>query len=166
MSTKQDPARLIADRVVRRLNAESSVQQPAPAHPPNGGQQITENRGARIINFVSPSVPPRSAPSITSDPEPRTAKFESPRPLAAQVAQSPWLAPFARTSEDLLVHKKNSQSAVSNPPLIDHPSQERFAVEEAAVSELVEFFENEKQCSVDPSGKPCDHCAMCSSRGF
>ena len=47
-----------------------------------------------------------------------------------------------------------------------HPSQERFDVAEAAVSELVEFFENEKQCSVDPSGKPCDHCAMCSSRGF
>ena len=50
--------------------------------------------------------------------------------------------------------------------MIEHASQERFGVEEAAVSELVEFFENEKQCSVDPSGKPCDHCAMCSSRGF
>lgn len=47
-----------------------------------------------------------------------------------------------------------------------HPSQERFGVEEAAVSELVDFFENEKKCELDPSGKPCDHCAMCSSRGF
>jgi len=60
----------------------------------------------------------------------------------------------------------NPQSAIRNPQSVSHPSQERFGVDEAAVSELVEFFENEKKCSVDPSGKPCDHCAMCSGRGF
>jgi len=48
----------------------------------------------------------------------------------------------------------------------DHPSVERFGVEEATVSELVDFFQNEKACSLEPGGKPCDHCAMCSSRGF
>jgi hypothetical protein len=47
-----------------------------------------------------------------------------------------------------------------------HPSEERFGVEEAVVSELVDFFEKEKTCSVEPGGKPCDHCAMCSARGF
>jgi hypothetical protein len=47
-----------------------------------------------------------------------------------------------------------------------HPSQERFGVEEAAVSELVDYFEREKTCNLEPGGKPCDHCAMCSSRGF
>jgi len=47
-----------------------------------------------------------------------------------------------------------------------HPSQERFGVEEAAVSELVDFFEKEKKCEIEPGGKPCDHCAMCSTRGF
>lgn len=47
----------------------------------------------------------------------------------------------------------------------DHPSFERFGVEEATVSELVDFFQNEKACSFE-TGKPCDHCAMCSSRGF
>src|ERR1041385_8607984 len=47
-----------------------------------------------------------------------------------------------------------------------HPSLERFGVEEATVSELVDYFQNEKQCSMEPGGKPCDHCAMCSSRGF
>jgi hypothetical protein len=47
-----------------------------------------------------------------------------------------------------------------------HPSLERFGVEEAVVSELVDFFQNEKACSLEPGGKPCDHCAMCSSRGF
>ena len=48
----------------------------------------------------------------------------------------------------------------------DHPSLQRFGVEEATVSELVDFFQNEKACSLEPGGKPCDHCAMCSSRGF
>ena len=47
-----------------------------------------------------------------------------------------------------------------------HPSLDRFGVEEATVSELVDFFQGEKTCSVEPGGKPCDHCAMCSSRGF
>ena len=47
-----------------------------------------------------------------------------------------------------------------------HPSLDRFGVEEATVSELVDFFQGEKTCSMEPGGKPCDHCAMCSSRGF
>lgn len=47
-----------------------------------------------------------------------------------------------------------------------HPSQERFGVEEATVSELVDFFQSEKNCTLEPGDKPCDHCAMCSSRGF
>jgi len=47
-----------------------------------------------------------------------------------------------------------------------HPSQERFGVEEATISKLVDFFQKEKICSIEPGGKPCDHCAMCSSRGF
>jgi hypothetical protein len=46
-----------------------------------------------------------------------------------------------------------------------HPSQERFGVADA-VAELVDYFESEKVCTVEPGGKPCDHCAMCSSRGF
>jgi hypothetical protein len=47
-----------------------------------------------------------------------------------------------------------------------HPSHEKFGVEEATVSELVDFFESAKTCELEPGGKPCDHCAMCSSRGF
>lgn len=83
-----------------------------------------------------------------------------------QVAQSPWLAPFSRSLGETPLQNFNRQSPIDNRQLPTHPSQERFGVDEAAVSELVEFFEAEKQCSVDPSGKPCDHCAMCSSRGF
>ena len=50
-------------------------------------------------------------------------------------------------------------------PAVAHPSQERFGIGEA-VSELVDYFENEKTCELEPGGKPCDHCSMCSSRGF
>lgn len=46
-----------------------------------------------------------------------------------------------------------------------HPSAERFEVGEA-VAELVSFFEREEICRIEPGGKPCDHCAMCSTRGF
>ena len=70
------------------------------------------------------------------------AKVGSTAPAAPRV-QSPWL------------------SGVN----ASHPSMERFGVEEATVSELVDFFQNEKACSLE-SGKPCDHCVMCSSRGF
>lgn len=47
-----------------------------------------------------------------------------------------------------------------------HPSEERFGVDEATITQLVDHFQSEKTCSMEPGGKPCDHCAMCSSRGF
>ncbi|MFN2454186.1 MAG: hypothetical protein ABR577_08195 [Pyrinomonadaceae bacterium] len=67
-----------------------------------------------------------------------------------------------------------SQTPVTRSPWLSgvyvpaaHPSAERFGVDEAAaVSELVDFFEGAKICELEPGGKPCDHCAMCSSRGF
>ena len=62
--------------------------------------------------------------------------------------------------------KVSSTPRVQSPWLASHPSIDRFGVEEATVSELVDFFQNEKACSLEPGGKPCDHCAMCSSRGF
>jgi hypothetical protein len=163
MSGEQDQARAIAERVARRLAADSTSRdqpQPSLAH---DFDRAPDRPRARVINFISPAPPSRTQPSIGAPRRNQAEKFEAPRPSAPQVAQSPWLAPFARTSSSE-VH--NPQSANSNPHLIEHPSQERFGIEEATVSELVEFFENEKQCSVDPSGKPCDHCAMCSSRGF
>ena len=76
-----------------------------------------------------------------------------------------WLLSPARSGEGSQ-QTFGGQYVNSSLPIASHPSQERFGVEEATVSELVEFFENEKQCSVDPSGKPCDHCAMRSPRGF
>ena len=174
LSSNQDQARLIAERVARRLSREpNAVDQGTPAQP-KGTDGSPENRRARIVNFVSSSAPTRTQSSIGAVREAVTTTAEAPLDLYSevtstsypQVAQSPWLAPFSRTLGEAPVQNPNRQLPIDNRQLPTHPSQERFGVDEATVSELVEFFEAEKQCSVDPSGKPCDHCAMCSSRGF
>src|SRR2546423_8872567 len=165
MSINQDPAKAIAERVARRLAGDSTSPDQAEPISRNVIDSTPDRPRARVINFISAAAPARTQPTIAHQPEMKATTFyEIPKSRTpTQVAQSPWLAPFARTSFN---EPHNPQSANNNPQLVTHPSQERFGVEEAAVSELVEFFENEKQCSVDPSGKPCDHCAMCSSRGF
>jgi len=113
--------------------------------------QPAEPARARLIDFVSSGPPVAVSPSITSPPsisQPPQVSSRAPREPAQFVpaTHSPWVRDFNTAR--------------------DHPSQERFGVEEATVAELVEFFENEKKCSVEPGGKPCDHCSMCSSRGF
>lgn len=47
-----------------------------------------------------------------------------------------------------------------------HPSMDKFAVIEAIVDEVFSQYKEEKACTFEPNGKPCDHCSMCSSRGF
>ena len=47
-----------------------------------------------------------------------------------------------------------------------HPSQERFEVAEALADAIFDGVQKEKACTFEPNGKPCDHCSMCSSRGF
>src|SRR3954466_14000015 len=79
------------------------------------------------------------------------------------------LAAMRSTLNELQNRLVQIEARVSAPRMHSpwsHPSMERFGVEEATVSELVDFFQGEKQCSMEPGGKPCDHCAMCSSRGF
>ncbi len=47
-----------------------------------------------------------------------------------------------------------------------HPSQEKFAVLEAVADQVIAGMDKEKACAFEPNGRPCDHCSMCSSRGF
>jgi len=140
MSSELDQARLIADRIARRVtDSPGSARQPT-----NGATDISSELAAmrialsqlqdRLIQIES-KVRTTGSPAATSTVAPAVPR-----------THSPWLAGVNATAM--------------------HPSQERFGVEEATVSELVDFFQNEKTCSVEPGGKPCDHCAMCSSRGF
>lgn len=198
MSTDQDQARLIAERVARRVagtRGSASGPRNAPAPSRNGApvreelsaireglhdleskldrieskivqsaNQPAESTRARLIDFVSSGPPVVMAPSIASSPP----KVSEKRSEFVPPTQSPWLAPMSS-----MYRRPTHQSAqeispaeIRNSQLPAHPSQERFGVEEATVAELVEFFESEKKCSVEPGGKPCDHCSMCSSRGF
>jgi len=59
----------------------------------------------------------------------------------------------------------NPQSTIRNPQS-NHPSLEKFDVAEAIADEIFAGIQKEKACTFEPNGKPCDHCSMCSSRGF
>lgn len=76
---------------------------------------------------------------------------------------------IAQMNERLL--KIENDSAASASPMKNsrsfHPSQERFEIPEAAPpQEFAGQIEAEKPCPYEPTGKLCDHCSMCSSRGF
>ncbi len=188
MSTDQDQARLIAERVARRVSggrsgpateSNSRVSRSSGSNGAPVSEELTAIRSglhdlarkldsveskiiqgtagapiqsrARVIDFVSSSPPLASSPSTASSPTSASLQQTesvpaTPRTEFVPATHSPWVRDFSAAPE--------------------HVSQERFGVEEAAVSELVEFFESEKKCTLEPGGKPCDHCAMCSSRGF
>jgi hypothetical protein len=66
---------------------------------------------------------------------------------------------------DKLEGSLKPQSPVLDPQL-NHPSQEKFAVIEAVAEQIISGIKQEKTCTFEPNGRPCDHCSMCSSRGF
>ena len=135
MSSEVDQARLMADRIARRV----SSSQGGPALISDSSGDITSELAA-----MRASVSELQNKLVQIEAKVRGSNVEYSATVAAPSMHSPWLTGVNAS----------------------HPSQERFAVVEAAVSELVDFFQSEKTCSVEPGGKPCDHCAMCSSRGF
>jgi len=144
MSAEQDQAREIAERIARRVSSETS---PSIRHQQTGevSSELAAVRAGlselqRKISQLEAKI------TTTASREPAAARSFPSAATPAPTTHSPWLAGI------------NSSYS--------HPSQEKFGVEEATVAELVDFFEKEKTCSVEPGGKPCDHCAMCSSRGF
>ena len=60
---------------------------------------------------------------------------------------------------------QNPKSQIPNPKLF-HSSQEKFNNLEELADEVINGLQTEKACPYEPTGKPCDHCAMCNSRGF
>jgi hypothetical protein len=151
MSTELEQARLMAERIARRVSGGSGSQS-STATPDSrsdvsaelaamrAGLSELQKRLAQIEAKVRSN--PRDTTSEIGFTSSSPGRSERPVPLT----HSPWLAGVNAS--------------------VAHPSQEKFGVEEATVSELVDFFEKEKTCSLEPGGKPCDHCAMCSSRGF
>ena len=147
MSADQDQAREIAERIARRVSGDTSSS--GSSGGPKGSEVSSQLAAVRAgINDLQRKLAQLEA-AVSPGATEQTAQPSSPSPVphrAGHVTHSPWLAGI------------NSSYS--------HPSEEKFGVEEATVSALVDFFEKEKLCSVEPGGKPCDHCAMCSSRGF
>jgi hypothetical protein len=142
MSDEADQARLLAERIARRMSAGGGRETRAEGRAEVGEElavmraslQELQQRLARIESHVTRDGGDSSQGTRPLQPQPPATR-------------SPWLSGMY-------------------VPATAHPSQERFGVEEAAVAELVDFFEGEKKCELEPGGKPCDHCAMCSTRGF
>jgi hypothetical protein len=151
MSTELDQAREMAERIARRVSGSTgSPQTPAQSRGEVSAELAAVRAGLselqRKISQLEAKVSSQPANRPTNFSLSNTGQSASSTPTGAPSTHSPWLAGI------------NSSYS--------HPSQEKFGVEEATVTELVDFFEKEKQCTIEPGGKPCDHCAMCSSRGF
>lgn len=158
MSTEIDRAREIAERIARRVSSDkpaagdlSQASRSAQTKPEltselaavRAGLSELQRKIAQLEAKISSNTTDR--PGNISQPHTASALANSgTRPVPS--THSPWLQGVNAS--------------------LSHPSLEKFGVEEAVVSELVDYFEKEKTCSVEPGGKPCDHCAMCSSRGF
>ncbi len=144
MSTEVEQARLIAERVARRMSAGQSSK--TPVRPTTNVSAELASVRAGLSELQQKLAQLESKLSGNADDFAAAGSQPSRSDTFIPLTHSPWLAGVNAT--------------------VSHPSQEKFRVEEAVVSELVDFFEKEKQCSVEPGAKPCDHCAMCSTRGF
>jgi hypothetical protein len=147
MSTESDQARLVAERVARRLSDSPTSSFPK-EHASNNltGELAAMRSGLNELQKRLAQIEAKVRASEDTAPSSVHAKPITTTTPPVPLTHSPWLAGVNAS--------------------VAHPSQERFGVEEATISELVDFFEKEKICSVEPGGKPCDHCAMCSARGF
>jgi hypothetical protein len=151
MSTEPDHAREIAERIARRVandipetprRVQLKPEVTSELAAVRAGLSELQRKIAQLeakVSSESGGTQPTASFQSSEQPAPNTMR-------SVPLTHSPWLAGVNAG--------------------FSHPSQEKFAVEEAVVSELVDYFEKEKTCSVEPGGKPCDHCAMCSTRGF
>ena len=155
MSEDENQARLLAERIARRMSrGGGEARSPHDVGRTDVGEELAvmrasleelQQRLARIESHVTRQ-PDETERAERGGRGAAAAERETHAAAPSVPSRSPWL------------------SGVYVPAA--HPSQERFGVEEAAVSELVDFFEGAKKCELEPGGKPCDHCAMCSTRGF
>jgi hypothetical protein len=156
MSTELDHAREIAERIARRVSGGNPARSERPKQTSGLTSELAAVRAGlsdlqRKIAQLEAKVVSESHDSLgATDSQPFFSGSEidifDQRPRPAPLTHSPWLAGVNAT--------------------VSHASQEKFGVEEAVVAELVDHFEKEKTCNVEPGGKPCDHCDMCSTRGF
>jgi hypothetical protein len=158
-SSEQDRVRELAERVARKLSDEPTG---GGARAAGEGEELASLRASlveiqRRLDNIEAHTSRGGArandndatlqPNATEAGRGSTSSPQNPAQTARTPTRSMWLSG-------------------TYVPATEHPSQEQFTGIGEAVSELVEFFEREKTCNVEPGGKPCDHCGLCSSRGF
>jgi cell pole-organizing protein PopZ len=152
-SSEQDRIRELAERVAQKLARE----------PGDGGARAAEASDVSALRASLSEIQRRLAhieSHITHGEDRERDDAPAKQTGAGGVRQSsPSSGPIATPTRSMWL-------SGTYMPAVSHPSQEQFTGIGEAVSELVEFFEREKTCNVEPGGKPCDHCGMCSSRGF
>jgi len=169
---EQDRARTLAGRIANRLANDRQPEKSAPsvarteATDANVGDELAALRASvseigQRLKQIESHVATNNTPHSTgrTDGDDGGGRMPGQQPSQIRSPQNNHAPASAQTNG-------NPQHWLSGTyvPAV-HPSEERFGIDEA-VSELVEFFEREKICNVEPGGKPCDHCDMCSSRGF
>ncbi|HYN85906.1 MAG TPA: hypothetical protein VER32_11680 [Pyrinomonadaceae bacterium] len=171
MSAEQDQARELAERIARRIASAGGGEAGArdvDAGAPSGdiaalraGLADIQRRLTHIESHLS-----HDEPCDGATPPPARPSQPSSSQSSASSSSSSSSSPAQSTSSfESGASRPSWLSGTYVPAAVSHPSQERFQLDEA-VSEIVDYFEREKVCTVEPGGKPCDHCAMCSSRGF
>jgi hypothetical protein len=157
MSTEQEQVRAMAERIARRMSQGRDVD--------DGDARRAESKGDAGDELAAMR-------ASLEELKQRLVQIESHVTNRLDDASQRERAAHSHEQGDAARGSYSSANGVRSPWLsgmyvpATHPSLERFGVEEAAVSELVDFFEKEKKCELEPGGKPCDHCAMCSARGF
>jgi hypothetical protein len=150
MSSEQDRVRELAERVARRL--ADSAQGESSSSSSEGGEMDALRESLSEIQRRLARIESRMT---------NGGATEQPATQSREGASSRQQPPTPHTTPT-----RSTWLSGTYVPATSHPSQEQFTGIGEAVSELVEFFEREKTCTVEPGGKPCDHCGMCSSRGF
>jgi hypothetical protein len=65
------------------------------------------------------------------------------------------------------IEAAHQSSKLVLPDLVtNHPSLEKFNIAEAIADAVFDIKSKEKTCTFEPNDRPCDHCSICSSRGF
>ncbi|MBA2340733.1 MAG: hypothetical protein H0V88_10085 [Pyrinomonadaceae bacterium] len=161
MSDERDEVRSIAERVARRLSEQNGRRESAQKNRSGNGEvndlsalqaNLAEikQRLAHIESHIKHDESCEDERQYQSNEE----------TLYRSLQQQP-----AKQSSEASKFEARAPSLSGTYYSAVHPSEERFQIGEA-VAELVDYFENEKTCDLEPGGKPCDHCAMCSSRGL
>lgn len=172
MSSEQEQIRSLAERIARRLseNGAASVagarRDAANSDSGDTGDLAALRAGLAEIQQRLAHIESHIAHDEACEPETQQSAPLSRDAGARDSSSRKQTSGGAAAAAAATMHPTRSPwLSGTYVPATAHPSQERFGIDEA-VSELVDFFESEKTCNVEPGEKPCDHCGACSSRGF